>query len=227
MKTFFATIFFSVIAAVSFGQSKTFTIIDNNVYEISHNESGQKVYTELGALERNSLTEIISDEGGEITRNYTSKAWKFSGNVTADFCHDVLEEEGYNTYSIGGMLSIGGKYKDKLYLGLGTGVISTTLKIDDCNYKMDCNYCSIPIFGELNLNTKNDALTTQVYGNLKIGYDVIANERYRYDGYGIFTTRLSGGLMIADHVMFGVTYKLQVKDNHVCQGIGANISYRF
>ena len=61
----------------------------------------------------------------------------------------------------------------------------------------------------------------------QVGYDVIANERYRYDGYGIFTTRLSGGLMIADHVMLGVTYKLQVKDNHACHGIGASLSYRF
>ena len=61
----------------------------------------------------------------------------------------------------------------------------------------------------------------------EIGYDVIANERYRYDGYGIFTTRLSGGLMIADHVMLGVVYKLQVKDNHACHGIGASLSYRF
>ena len=229
MKKFFATILFSVIVVVSFGQSKTFTIIDNKVYEISYNESGQKIYTELGALEGNRLTEIISDEGGEITtRNYnTPNAWKFSVNVTADYCYDIPEDDDYSTYSIGGMLSIGGKYKDNLYLGLGTGVINTTLKIDNNKYEMDCNYCSIPIFAELNLNTKSDALTTQLYGNLKIGYDVIANERYRYDGYGIFTTRLSGGLMIADHVMLGVTYKLQVKDNHVCHGIGASLSYRF
>ena len=228
MKKFFATILFSVIAVVSFGQSKTFTIINNKVYEISHNESGREVLTEAGTLEENRLTEIISDGGGEITRKYnTPKAWKFSVNVTADYCYNIPEEDDYSTYSIGGMLSIGGKYKDNLYLGLGTGVINTTLKIDNNKYEMDCNYCSIPIFAELNLKTKSEALMKQLCGNLKIGYDVIANERYRYDGYGIFTTRLSGGLMIADHVMLGVVYKLQVKDNHACHGIGASLSYRF
>ena len=92
---------------------------------------------------------------------------------------------------------------------------------------MDCNYCSIPVFGELNLNTKSDALTTQLYANLKVGSDIIVNDQYTYDGRGIFTTRLSAGLMIADHVMVGVTYKLQAKDDCTTHGIGLNLSYRF
>ena len=100
MKKFFATILFSVIAVVSFGQSKTFTIIDNKVYEISYNECGRKVFTELGTIEGNRLTEIISDEGGEITtRNYnTPNAWKFGVNVTADYCYDIPEDDEYRTY---------------------------------------------------------------------------------------------------------------------------------
>ena len=72
MKKFFATILFSVIAVASFGQSKSFTIIDNKVYEVSHNESGREVLTEAGTLEENRLTEIISDVCGEITRKYNT-----------------------------------------------------------------------------------------------------------------------------------------------------------
>ena len=222
MKKLFATGLFSGIAMVSFAQTKSFNIINNKVYEVSYNENGSKVFTEVGALEKTPIT-----EGCEINKIYTPNAWKFSANITADYSYEIPKDESYNAYSIGGMLSLGGKYKDKVYLGVGTGVINTTLKIDEGNCKMDCNYCSIPVFGELNLNTKSNALTTQLYANLKVGSDIIVNDQYTYDGRGIFTTRLSAGLMIADHVMVGVTYKLQAKDDCTTHGIGVNLSYRF
>ena len=85
MKKFFATILFSVIAVVSFGQSKTFTIIDNNVYEISHNESGQKVYTELGALDNNA----ISFSNNKVP-NYKT-GWKFAKSVGLDYSYALTE----------------------------------------------------------------------------------------------------------------------------------------
>lgn len=222
MKKFFATILFSVIAVVSFGQSKTYTIIDNNVYEFSHNESGQKVYTELGALDNNAIS--FSDHN---THNYKT-GWKFAKSVGLDYSYALTENHDIVTiHSIGAFVGVGARYNNHIYVGGGSGYVNT-ITVGNSDYEWIGgrvhSTSKVPVYAEMTLNTKSKT-KLNAFVNTKIGADILIPTGDTKTTAS-FAMRTSVGIMISNKVTIGATYTMHAK-NGVGHGIGANISFVF
>ena len=222
MKKFFTTILFSVIAVVSFGQAKSFTIIDNNVYEISHNESGQKIYTELGALDNNA----ISFSNNKVP-NYKT-GWKFAKSVGLDYSYALTEYNDIVTiHSIGAFVGVGARYNNYIYVGGGSGYINTiTVGNSDYEWKGGRVHSTsmIPVYAEMTLNTKSKT-KLNAFVNTKIGADILIPTGDT-ETTASFAMRTSVGMMISNKVTIGATYTMHAKKK-VTHGIGANISFVF
>lgn len=222
MKKFFATILFYVIAVASFGQSKTFAIIDNNVYEISYNESDQKVYTELGALDNNTIS--FSDHK---TPNYKS-GWKFAKSVGLDYSYALTENHDIGTvHSIGAFVGVGARYNNYIYVGGGSGYINT-ISVGNSDYEWVNgrvhSTSMIPVYAEMTLNTKSKT-KLNAFVNTKIGADILIPTGDT-ETSASFAMRTSVGMMISNKVTIGATYTMHAKKG-VAHGIGANISFVF